>query len=242
MADLLHRPSDVPPSDPLGMPPLRQGDHLDRATFHERYEAMPPGTRAELIDGVVYMPSPATSLHGRPNAHLVTWLGVYEAHTPGVGTLDNTSLILTQSGEPQPDAMLAIDTVCGGGTFEDERGWVHGVPELVAEIAHSSESYDLHSKKRMYERLGVGEYVVNAVQERRIWWWVLEGGTFREIAADADGLMRSRLFPGLWLDHEAMAGREIARVLGALQQGLDTEEHARFVAELALRRKRAPER
>jgi hypothetical protein len=38
---------------------LVEGQRLDQPTFHALYEAMPPGTRAELIDGVVYMPSPA---------------------------------------------------------------------------------------------------------------------------------------------------------------------------------------
>ena len=37
---------------------LVEGQRLDQPTFHALYEAMPPGTRAELIDGVVYMPSP----------------------------------------------------------------------------------------------------------------------------------------------------------------------------------------
>lgn len=36
------------------LPPLVAGQRLDRATFHERYEAMPPDTWAELMGG----PSP----------------------------------------------------------------------------------------------------------------------------------------------------------------------------------------
>jgi hypothetical protein len=43
---------------------LVEGQRLDQPTFHALYEAMPPGTRAELIDGVVYLPSPVGLDHG----------------------------------------------------------------------------------------------------------------------------------------------------------------------------------
>ena len=57
----------------VGLPPLVAGQRLDQVTFHERYEAMPPGTRAELIDGVVFMPSPRGPEHGR--AHFPAVVG-----------------------------------------------------------------------------------------------------------------------------------------------------------------------
>src|SRR5690349_20544412 len=56
-------------------PPLKAGQRLDRATFHERYEAMPPETRAELIGGLVYMPSPLSLGHGRRDTRMTYWLG-----------------------------------------------------------------------------------------------------------------------------------------------------------------------
>ena len=45
---------------PPSIPPLRNGDHLTVAEFERRYEAMPHVKKAELIEGVVYMPSPVT--------------------------------------------------------------------------------------------------------------------------------------------------------------------------------------
>ena len=66
------------------VPPLVAGERLDRATFHERYEAMPPETRAELVGGVVYMPSPLRDDHGEIDNDLSGWLFHYKSHTPGV--------------------------------------------------------------------------------------------------------------------------------------------------------------
>lgn len=67
------------------IPPLENGDHLTREEFERRYDAMPGLKKAELIEGVVYLPSPAGHRrHGHPHTRLVTWLGNYETDTPGV--------------------------------------------------------------------------------------------------------------------------------------------------------------
>ena len=98
-------------------PPLVAGQRLDQATFHERYEAMPPGIRAELINGVVSMPSPAglrTRPGPRPPAVLAEY---YEENTPGVQVLDNATTFLGPRSEPQPDALLRILPECGGQTW-----------------------------------------------------------------------------------------------------------------------------
>ncbi len=63
---------------------LVEGQRLDQPTFHALYEAMPPGTRAELINGVVFMPSPVGHAHGRAHAPVIVWLHYYAEHTPGL--------------------------------------------------------------------------------------------------------------------------------------------------------------
>jgi Uma2 family endonuclease len=219
------------------IPPLENGDHLDQKTFHERYAAMPDSTRAELIGGRVYlMASPVFKPHGGPHGRIVTWIGIYQAATPGTDFYDNTSTILGRDSEPQPDACLLILPECGGQTRRDDE-LIDGTPELVVEIASSSESYDLHEKRADYERYGVREYVVYAARQQRVYWWVRRGDRYEELSAGSDGVFRSETFPGLWLDAAALVQADGAKMHEVLRQGLARPEHADFVANLEAVRK-----
>lgn len=216
------------------VPPLENGDRLTRAEFERRYEATPHLERAELIEGVVYMPSPVRlRLHGRPHSHLTGWLAVYESRTPGLLTGDNTTTRLDSDNEPQPDVQLLIDPARGGQARIDEDDYVEGAPELVAEVASSSASYDLGVKHNVYRRTGVGEYVVWRVLDRAIDWFVLSEGRYVPLPRDDAGVFRSEVFPGLWLDPEAMIRGDLAAVLETLEKGLASPEHAAFVERLS---------
>src|SRR2546430_8869026 len=93
-APLLPRPEAIPPLEP--------GDQLTREEFERRYDAMPQLKKAELIEGVVYMPSAVRwNKHAGRHPHLITWLGVYEANTPGVQVGDNGSIRMDLDNEPQ---------------------------------------------------------------------------------------------------------------------------------------------
>lgn len=200
------------------IPPLEAGDRLSRAEFERRYHAMPDLKKAELIERVVHMPSPVSySRHGQPHADLLAWLGVYRANTPGILSADNASVRLDPDNMPQPDALLMRD---GGQARIAEDDYIEGAPELVAEVATSSVSYDLHDKLRAYRRAGVREYIVWRVADRAIDWFVLRDDEFVPQAPDAEGLLRSATFPGLWLDPEALLRGDLARVLAVVQQGL----------------------
>jgi Uma2 family endonuclease len=223
----------VPPAQAERLPPLEPGDHLDQKTFHARYEAMPENVRAELIGGVVYMSSPAKPRHGRNHGELITWLYGFKGATPGTDAADNTTVILREDSEPQPDGCLFILSEYGGSLSYNDEGYFTGAPELTAEVASSSESYDLNDKRRDYERAGVLEYVVVVLRQQRIAWFVRRNGVFTPLEPGADGIYRSEVFPGLWLDGPAMLARDTLRVQQVLQQGLASPEHARFVKELA---------
>jgi len=194
---------------------------------------MPELKKAELIEGVVIVPSPARWYrHGRPQLHLVTWIGNYEAATPGVMGADNTTARLDPENEPQPDAALIIDPKKGGQARFARDDYLEGAPELVAEVASSSASYDLHVKLEVYRRNGVREYAVWRVRDRQIDWFVLKRRKYVSLPADQEGLYRSTVFPGLWLDPAAMIRGDTARVQAVLQRGLASPEHATFVAKL----------
>jgi Uma2 family endonuclease len=222
------------------LPPLEPGDRLSRAEFERRYEAMPQLRKAELIEGVVHMPSSVRHRHhGRPHLHLATWLGVYEAGTPGVEASDNSTARLDLANVPQPDGLLFIDPARGGRARLSTDDYIEGSPELVAEVSASRVSIDLNTKLIVYQRNAVQEYIVWRVQDREIDWFVLRDSQYERILPDADGILHSTVFPGLWLDPAALVRGDLATVLAVLQRGLVSPKHAAFVERL--NPSRAPE-
>ncbi len=215
------------------VPPLENGDRLSRAEFERRYEAMPGLKKAELIEGEVHMPSPVRHRgHSHPHTRLVAWLANYESRTPGVEAGDNGSVRLDLDNEPQPDALLFIRPEHGGQAHLSDDDYIEGAPELVAEVASSSVSYDLGKKMNAYRRNGVREYLVWRVLDHQVDWYVNREGRFELLAPGADGILRSTVFPGLWLDPAALARGEKATVEAVFQQGLGSPEHAEFVRRL----------
>src|SRR5262249_33969808 len=223
--------NDLP--QPNGVPPLQSGDHLSRAEFERRYHAHPEIKKAELIEGVVYVPSPVRhTQHGHPHFNVNTWLGVYCASTPGVSGGDNSTTLLDLENEPQPDVLLRLDRAFGGKTQITPDGYLEGPPELVVEIAASSAAYDLHEKRRAYARNGVQENLAIQVYERRVDWFALRDGVYESLPADERGIIHSAIFPGLWLQPAALWPGDLAALLATLQEGLASPEHIAFKARL----------
>ena len=221
---------------PPSLPPLHAGDHLSRAEFERRYELHPEIHKAELIEGVVYMPPPVQyTQHSRPHADIVGWLGLYHAATPGVTGADSASVRLDHEIMVQPDALLRLDAVLGGHSFVTDDDYLAGPPELIVEIAASSVSYDLAVKRRVYARNGVQEYLAAQAYEQRVDWFVLREGVYEALQPDSDGILRSEVFPGLWLPMDALWAGDLAAMIAVLQQGLASAEHAAFVADLQAR-------
>jgi Uma2 family endonuclease len=210
-------------SEKLTILPLENGDKLTRVEFERRYQAMPNLKTAELIEGVVYLSSPVRARkHGKPHASIMTWLGTYTAATPGVETLDNATVRLDADNEPQPDAILRIEQ--GGQSRISEDDYIEGAPELIVEIAASSASYDLHEKLKVYRRNQVQEYLVWRVYDCEFDWFKLNQGEYMQLQANADNIICSQVFPGLWLDKSALLSGDLAKVLAILQQGLSSKE------------------
>jgi len=216
----------------LAIPRLEPGDHLDQKTYHERYVAMSEDVKAELIGGVVYMPAALSRDHGRPHSLINAWLVRYEMHTPGVECCDNATTILGEKSEPQPDAILIVQSDKGGQSRWNEHGFLEGPRELAIEIALSSDSCDLHAKKQDYEIAGVKEYMVLAIRHRIVYWFSLKGGQFVDLSGDSHGIFRSQVFPGLWLDSQALIQHDGRRLMETLDMGLATQEHESFAARL----------
>ena len=209
--------------------PLENGDRLSRREFERRYLAMPKVKKAELIEGKVYMASPVRIIHGQPHAYIMTWLGVYCAATPRTQFADNTTVRLDTDNEPQPDALLRIE---GGQSQIDVDDYVRGAPELIVEIATSTASYDLQEKLQVYRRNGVQEYLVWQVSDRIFDWFRLQDGEYIKLQPD-ENIIKSEVFPGLWLAIDSLLNYDLAKVIATVQQGLATKEHRDFAIDIS---------
>jgi hypothetical protein len=217
------------------VPRLTAGDKLTRDEFLRRWEMHPEIRRAELIGGIVYMPSPLSFHHAEADSPIGGLLWVYEAHTPGTKSGHNATTLMLEDS-PQPDAYLRILPQYGGQCSEEGK-YLKGAPELIAEVCLSRTAYDLHQKLDLYERAGVREYIAVLLYEREVRWHRLTDKGYELLPAGADGIHRSVVFPGLWLDAQALLASDMARVLAVLQDGLKTREHGDFMASLARQRK-----
>ncbi len=205
----LEKPIDSEPNGPIAQaspkpridtfPPLNSGDRLSRAEFERRYSARPDLKKAELIEGVVYVASPVRAQqHGIPHSYIIGWLVNYCAATPGLHLTDNTTLRLDVDNEPQPDVAVWIDETLGGQARIADDDYLTGVPELIVEVAASSAAYDLHEKLHVYRRNGVQEYLVLLPYEQQIVWYTWHEGGYVPLTPDAQGVLRSQIFPGLY--------------------------------------------
>ncbi len=216
------------------IPYLESGDRLTRHEFEHRYHAMPDTKKAELIEGVVYVASPLRfNSHGKPHGNLIGWLWTYKVSTPGVELGDNATVRLDLDNEPQPDVVLLIDESLGGQARISSDDYIEGAPELVAEVAASSAANDLYDKKKAYRRNGVKEYIVWQSLENKLDWFSLQNDEYVSLEPGADGVIKSQVFPGLWLDVQALCAGEMTQVLAVLQNGLNSQEHQVFVQQLS---------
>ena len=223
-----------PPRSSSMMPPLESGDRLSRPEFERRYTASPHVKKAELIEGVVYVASPLRFVpHAEPHGDLVAWLGVYKALTPRLRMGIEPTVRLDFDNEPQPDAVLFLDNSAGGQVRLTEDGYMEGAPELAVEIAASSVAIDTGSKKQVYRRNGVLEYIIWQSYENQLYWWVLTDGDYCLLQADDAGVLKSPTFPGLWLSVNDLLTGNMAQVLEVLQMGIRSPEHLDFVQKLA---------
>ena len=221
---------------PVMLPPLRDGDRLTREEFLHRWEAMPDLKHAELIGGIVYMASPTLSTHDRFHSLMHAWLYDYARATPGCAAGLEGTWLMAADAAPQPDTTLRILPEYGGQS-RVVNDYLTGAPELAVEISHSSSSRDLGVKADLYRRGGVREYLVLLTQGPEVIWREAVGQRYRKLTPASSGVLRSRVFPGLWLDADALRQWDESRVFATLSEGLASAEHSEFVRCLADRRR-----
>jgi Uma2 family endonuclease len=187
---------------------------------------------AELIDGVVHMPSPITEIHSDYHGRMHYWLASYAVASPGCRTAIAGTWLMSADSAPQPDLALRILPECGGQS-RMESGYPVGAPELIVEVSLTTSTKDSGAKLKLYERSGVREYIIVGPKAQRVIWRELVNDRYSEIAADGDSLCCSRVFPGLWLDPAALWQGDLAAIAAVVKKGVKTKEHGAFVRQLA---------
>jgi Uma2 family endonuclease len=214
----------------IPLPGLITGERMDLEEFLRRWEELPDLKKAELIDGVVYVPSPVSREHGSLDVRIHWWFTHYADATPGCEGGSNSTWLMLGSA-PQPDAYLRISP-SRGGQSGDEELYCTGGPELAVEICVTSTEVDFGPKLKLYQRAGVREYISLELFGKRIIWRMLENRVYIAQQIPPDGILRSQVFPGLWLDVAAFWNNNGAKMLAALNAGLSSEDHQRFVERL----------
>ena len=220
----------TPTSTPT-IPPLVDGERLSREEFHRRYLEMPHVKIADLIEGVVYIGPRIPAKRGEARAHLAGWLGFYSFQTAGLTGAINGTVRLEGDNEVQPTCVVRIEHSLGGSSLIDADGYLEGGPELVGEVTLTNSSVECHAKKRVYLANGVREYIIWRIEDDAIDWFILCDGNYESLVAE-EGIHKSEVYPGLWLDTAAMLRRDLAGAFAILKQGIATPEHAAFVTRL----------
>ena len=222
---------------------LHNGDSMNQKEFHRLYLQQNENFKAELLDGTVFVCEPLSEPHGGIHPRLSSIFDAYAASIPGIQTYIEPTVILSDADEVQPDLVLRILPNFKGQTSDVwyrrgkkfERGpFIKGAPELVAEIAYSSRSVDLHLKRRRYESAGVLEYIVVCLEQQNLLWFDLAHES--QVLEKEDGIFRSKVFPGFWIHEQGLFDMDYKLVMDTVHMGSCTVEHQEFVKELKSRR------
>ena len=160
----------APPADGNGaVPPLGAGDRLTARGIQRRYEAMPHLKKAELIEGVVYMPSPVRCEVPRRAAFDSQWLALHlPARTPGSGERRQLPVPV----RPDQRAAARLRPVhrrpSTGAAVRNRRGWLHQpCPGTRRRSRRQQCQLRSSDKLAVYRRNMVsGEYIVWRVFDR----------------------------------------------------------------------------
>ena len=179
-----------PRAEPSTIPPLVAGQRLDRATLHERYEAMPPGVRAELIGGVIYMASSVRYHHGREHGLAVAWSFHYERSTPGSRLWIMPRRCWTTSVSPSPTCPCGSSRRPGGGRPSRAVSWP-GRRNWSWRSRSPAASWTSAPRRRMTSGPGCSNIRSLALEPDEVYWHVLRDGRYQAVPPGPDGLYRS---------------------------------------------------
>ena len=209
---------------------LQNGDRLTREEFERRYDAMPHLKNAELIEGVVYLPSSPVSNdnHGAPHADMMMPLAalssVHSRRARG-RQLDGSSRSRQRrsAGRSTSSRSTAARSRLRTGTSWGDRNWPPRWPSARPATTWGPSCRSIAATPCRDPVLRVFDEALD--------WFILRGSQYERLEP-SKGIHKSEVFPGLWLDAASLLSGDLARVHEVLQQGLASKQHKKFVAQL----------
>lgn len=138
----------------------------------EVFDMLPEGTRAEVLNNILYMPPTPSFEHQDISGDITTSIRVF-INRLGIGKCVNTvDTYLDENNAVQPDILFIrndnLDII--------QNGKLRGVPDLIIEIlSPGNRKYDLKLKKDRYEASGVKEYFAIDQKTKEVFGFMLEG-------------------------------------------------------------------
>jgi Uma2 family endonuclease len=172
---------------------------VERMTAEEFFRGAPEDRKAELIDGVMIMPSPPFDPHERLQNFLLTLLRVYvEELELGEVRGSRTPVELGIDQVPEPDVLF----VAKQRAHIIQNKGILGAPDLVIEILSAGTAHrDRGRKFRAYERAGVGElWLIDPYGPTGTKFYHLRNGRFSLVRPDKNGILRSAVVSGFWIN------------------------------------------
>jgi Uma2 family endonuclease len=194
----------------------------ERMTAEEFFRDAPEDRKAELIDGVMIVPSPATTTHERLQGFLFALLrGYAEEHDLGEVLGSRTAVALAEDQAPEPDILFVAKERLA---ILQEKG-VIGAPDLVVEIlSASTQRYDRGPKFRAYAHAGVRElWLIDPYGPEGTEFFQRREQELVQMKPDAQGIFRSVALPGFWIEVQWLWPRtkfiSVRRALAAIEAG-----------------------
>jgi hypothetical protein len=94
----------------------------------------------------------------------------------------------------------------------------HGAPNFVLDVFYSKDDRDFLRRREQFCKYGVHEYLVAADDE--LLWHRLDGGCYRLVEPDEDGIVRSHALPNFWVPLKSLQDRDWWAVLGSIERGV----------------------
>jgi len=193
------------PSAPTLQPPTK------RVTFDEFLDWLTEETKADLIDGVIYMQSPPADVHERIFVFLIGILNAFVVRRKlGIVRGSHTTLKFSEANGTQPDIVFISNA---------RRDRVHpyfmdGAPEVVVEIlSPTTRKLDRGKKMALYAKHGALEYWQIDPEGQAAEFFRNHNGAWLPLPVGDDEIFRSEVIPGFWLNTQWLFAEEELDIL-----------------------------